>query len=362
MQKLKRIMSTLVTDYLIHPHSHVDRTPQLEKSLSTGKPIWHAVHFEAQRGWSISDYDNCLLHQNHRQSAYFLQGMSLPLCDGASEKDIDMIVFFIAGSNNHLFTSRQRAIECAYATQKALRAYNPSINVMLSRFNPYGVINNIDAGYQTFPYKPSPLSQQDIVSDYEQCARQILKKYHAAEMVIMGHSLGGVFAKQVYAQLKSDEEYSRRVKLVYSAMSLSGIADAFMYYQPSRMLKNIIPDRLGVLINTINHYGFQCVQRALKQWVEVSGWQTVSSLDMRGVVLHSNLTKDNRDAYIPDAVASVQSESPHDWILTTDKKENAHNMPPSQIYEVKERKKITELEKITAAIRGLFDVETELYT
>ena len=358
-------MSKIVTEYLIRPNQEVERMPLLEKIESNGKRIWHKVHLGCQN-IRLINHINTWDGTKSRKSEYEIQGMSIPLFNITEskpiEKTINMIVFFIAGSNSHLFSCRQRAIECAYATKKAIQ--KQTTKVLLSRFNPFGVINECGKENQPMQYDAQPLSQEDIAQDYYQCAKLLLKKYENAQMVIMGHSLGGIFSKKVFNKLKNNLDLSARVELAYSAMSLPGIADAFMYYKPSRMLKNLIPEKnrksVSRIINCINDYGFKCIQRALKKAVELSGWKTDNDASESGHILQSNLIKDNRDAYIPDQVASVQKESLLNWIFTTEAREDSHNMPPSKMYQVINNKRVSELDKITKLMEYLLSESTEI--
>ncbi|MEC8882875.1 MAG: hypothetical protein VX737_06345 [Pseudomonadota bacterium] len=365
MKSLKNLMSKIVTEYLIKPNQEVERMPLLEKIESNGKKIWHKVHLGCKNKRLIN-HINTWTSPKDRSGEYEIQGMSIPLFSITDskpiEKTINMIVFFISGSNSHLFSCRQRAIECAYATKKAIQ--KQTTKVLLSRFNPFGVINNSDEKNLPMKYDPQPLSQDDITQDYYQCAKLLLKKYENAQMVIMGHSLGGIFSKKVFNKLKNNINFSTRVKLAYSAMSLPGIADAFMYYRPSRMLKNLIPENnkkaVSRIINCINDYGFKCIQRALKKAVELSGWKTDNDSAESGHILQSNLIKDNRDAYIPDQVASVQKESLVNWIFTTEAREDSHNMPPSKMYQVINNRRVSELEKITKLMEYLLNESTKI--
>ena len=365
MKSLKKSMSKVVTEYLITPSQDVESMPPLEKKESYGKKIWHKVHLGCANKRLVNHISTWSQPKSRKQE-YEIQGMSIPLFKTTEnkpiEKTINMIVFFIAGSNSHLFSCRQRAIECAYATKKAMQ--KNSANILLSRFNPFGVINQNEKKNEPMQYDPQPLSQEDITQDYYQCARLLLMKYENAQMVIMGHSLGGIFSRKVFHKLKSNLDVSARIKLAYSAMSLPGIADAFMYYKPSRMLKNIIPERnteaVSRIINCINDYGFKCIQRALKKAVELSGWKTENDINEDGHILQSNLIKDNRDAFIPDQVASVQKESLFNWIFTTEVREDSHNMPPSKMYQIVNNKRVSELEKITALMEGLLRGSTKI--
>ena len=358
-------MSKIVSEYLLKPNQEVESVPLLEKIESKGKRIWHKVHLGCKNKRLIN-HSNAWTRPKSRDGEYEIQGISIPLFNFTEskpiEKTINMIVFFIAGSNSHLFSCRQRAIECAYATKKAIQ--KQTTKVLLSRFNPFGVINESEEKNQPMQYDPQPLSQEDIAQDYYQCAKLLLKKYENAQMVIMGHSLGGIFSKKVFNQLKSNIDFSARVELAYSAMSLPGIADAFMYYKPSRMLKNLIPENnkksVSRIINGINDYGFNCIQRALKKAVELSGWKTDNESTENGHILQSNLIKDNRDTYIPDQVASVQKESLLNWIFTTEAREDSHNMPPSKMYQVINNRRVSELEKITKLMEYLLHESTKV--
>ena len=361
MSRFKTTMSEIVTNYLVSPTKEVEVKPQLESDFCH-EPIWHTVTVD--RGSSTIGSASGLEHAQTCDGCYTLQGMSIPFHSahaGAQQhpesRPIKLIVLFIAGSNAHLFSSRQRAVECAYAARCALQSQDPHAGVLLSRFNPFGVVNAMQAPYHTMPYKPSPLTQDDLTNDYIHCAKSMLRRYPASDMIIVGHSLGGVFARKVFSALSVDAQFKKRVRFVYSAMSLPGIADAFMHYQPAVMLHNLIPQHyrsfLNWLINSANYVGFQFIQRFLKRAVEYSGWKTVADQINHQFIAQSNLVKRNLDRLIPDAVASVQSESAFNWLLSTEHSTNCHDLPPSQLYQPSASRLSSELEKLIVLFKRI---------
>ena len=363
LSKLRNVMSSIVSQYLLAPSKTYDKRPTLE-TLEASQPLWVQAEF--------NEFGNRLIESSQTpetpisRQRYVLQGMHLPLFDVSKVKQpldqaIDLVVLFIAGSNAHLLSCRQRAIECAYAAKVALQSKNKHAKVLLSRFNPFGVVNKIDQNHDIQPYVASPLSQNDITEDYTECAKLILRRYCHSDLVIMGHSLGGVFSRKVYANLKRSLPYSSRVKFVYSAMSLPGIADAFMYYQPATMLRNLIPSKhratIGALINFINKYGFSCVQRGLKAAVEASGWKTLPEVILPGEIAQSNILKEKLDHFIPDQVASVQVQSLLNWLLKPSERGNCHDFPPSKLFDQASNFRSSELDNLIRALKKVFATE-----
>jgi hypothetical protein len=358
-------MSKIVTNYLISPRSTKEDLPQLQKTH---------CHAHTWIGASLGQSDHQLniltdtpAVPTLRSSRYQLQGMLLPLAsshradvNGPFTQPVKLVVFFVAGSNAHLLSCRQRSVECAYAARCALQSRDSQAGVVLVRFNPFGVVNDQVTGLP-LPYSPSALTQNDLTQDYVDCARLILQRYSGAQMIVMGHSLGGVFARQVFSCLRADDEYASRLRFVYSAMSLPGIADAFMYYQPATMLKNLIPDRCRTFvnwcINSINYIGFNCIQRALKHAVERSGWKTVVEQINIRLIAQSNLVKKNIDRMIPDAVASVQREGALNWLLNSEHSTDAHDLPPSELYHSSAQDNISELEKLIELLKRVFSID-----
>ena len=360
-------MSEIVTNYLVSPTKAVEVKPQLESDFCH-EPIWHKVSVDG--GSSTINSATDINHDQTRNGCYALQGMSIPFHSAHAginqhplSRPIKLIVFFIAGSNAHLFSCRQRAVECAYAARCALQAQDPHAGVLLSRFNPFGVINDKQAPNHTLPYRSSPLTQDDLTNDYIHCAKSMLHRYPASDMIIVGHSLGGVFARKVFSALSLDAHHEHRVRFVYSAMSLPGIADAFMHYEPATMLHNLIPKRcrsiLNWLINSLNYIGFRFVQRFLKRAVEYSGWKTVSDQINERFIAQSNLVKRNLDRLIPDAVASVQSESALNWLLSTKHAVNCHDLPPSQLYQQSASSFSSELEKLIVLFKRILSSDPD---
>ena len=368
LQRLRNLMSSIVTQYLIAPTKGSDKRPTLE-SLEADQPIWMQAEFNQYGGRLVHSTKTPSMSDN--RSSYHLQGMHLPLFDVSAvkeplEKCVNLIVLFIAGSNAHLLSCRQRAIECAYAAKVALQSRNSRAKVLLSRFNPFGVVNAIDADHAICDYAVTPLSQADITYDYTECAKLLLQRYQHSELVIMGHSLGGVFARKVYANLKRSLPLAPRVRFVYSALSLPGIADAFMYYRPSTMLRNLIPKRykslIAPMIDAINTYGFSCVQRALKSAVESSGWRTQPDVILPGEIAQSNMAKERLDTFIPDQVASVQVPSVFNWLLKPLAGGNCHDFPPSKLFDQTKGCRVSELDNLILILRKVFSSADVLET
>ena len=354
-------MRKIVTNYLIEPTKSVEKTPGLETGEACQKIWLHAKISEKRK--TLIETNEKIKSIQKRSSDYIIQGLNIPLFNTEEvkeplEKAIDVIVLFIAGSNAHLFSCRQRAIECAYAAKVAVQEKTKNAKVMLSRFNPFGVINKTSANNAVEPFYTHPLEEGDITGDYYECAKLLLSKYHNSQMIVMGHSLGGVFARKVYAKLKNCKINAKRVKCVYSAMSLPGIADAFMYYQPSTMLRNLIPKKnekmIGGMINIVNKYGFKCIQRLLKVAVEYSGWKTIKENIDQNELAQSNLEKINIDRCIPDQVASVQEVSVMNWLLSGSQEKNCHDLPPTELFYEKDKYKISELDQLIITLKLMF--------
>ena len=363
LKKFKETMAKIVTNYLICPNKTIEKKPLLESILSCDR-LWFDAIIDG-RSKKLIQSNQTEAPPKTRTSSYRLQGMGLPLFKRRDrgepfEKAVNLVVLFISGSNSHLFSCRQRAIECAYAAKTAFNSTRNKANVLLSRFNPFGVVNTMTPDHALLPYEVYPLSQEDITNDYSACAQLMLEKFKNAELVIMGHSLGGVFARKVFEKL-SKKNYVTRVKFVYSAMSLPGIADAFMYYQPSQMLKNIIPKKnkalISSLINMINRFGFQCIQRALKKAVESSGWKTIAEDIHHSFLAQSNIEKKNIDTFIPDQVASVQEQNMMNWLLSAESHHNCHDLPPSKLFYSSLGNRCRELDKLIAALKMIFVAE-----
>lgn len=362
-------MRKIVTNYLIEPTKSVEKTPILETEEAHQK-IWLQARM-SKAGKALVETNEKIASIQKRSSDYIIQGLNIPLFNTDEvkeplEKAIDVIVLFIAGSNAHLFSCRQRAIECAYAAKVAVEEKTKNAKVVLSRFNPFGVINKTCANHAVEPFYIHPLREVDITGDYYECAKLLLNKYHNSQMIIMGHSLGGIFARKVYAKLKNCNRNAKRVKCVYSAMSLPGIADAFMYYQPSTMLRNLIPKKneklVGGMINMINKYGFKCVQRLLKVAVEYSGWRTIKENINQNELAQSNLEKINIDRCIPDQVASVQDVSVMNWLLSGSREKNCHDLPPTELFYEKDKSRISELDQLIITLKMMFYREEDVAT
>ena len=206
---------------------------------------------------------------------------------------------FIAGINAHLLSCRQRAIECAYAAKVALQSRNSRAKVLLSRFNPFGVVNAIDADHAICDYAVTPLSQQILLMT----TRNVLNCFATLSAFRTGDygAFARVFLRVKFMQILNDLFRLPRVCVLCGALSLPGIADAFMHYRPSTML-NLIPKRyksmIAPMIDAINTYGFSCVQRALKSAVESSGWRTQPDVILPGEIAQSNMAKERLDTFI----------------------------------------------------------------
>ena len=360
LSKMRNAMSTIVSQYLLSPSKIYDKRPTLE-SLEASQPMWIQAEISELGSRLVASHQTPEVPLNRQR--YLLQGMQLPLFDVSKvkqpfDKAVDLVVLFIAGSNAHLLTCRQRAIECAYAAKVAIQSKNRHAKVLLARFNPFGVVNKIDQNHALQPYVASPLSQNDITEDYTECAKLILRRYSHSDLVVMGHSLGGVFSRKVFANLKRSLPDASRVKFVYSAMSLPGIADAFMYYQPATMLRNLIPSKhramISAVINFINKYGFSCIQRGLKAAVEASGWKTVPDVILPGEIAQSNILKEKLDHFIPDQVASVQVQSLLNWLLKPTEIGNCHDFPPSKLFDQASNFRSSELDNLIRTLRNVF--------
>ena len=363
-------MSKIVTNYLISPRCTKEALPQLQETHCHAH-TWIGATL-GQCGHQLNILADTPATPTERSSKYQLQGMLLPLAashradvNAAFTQPVKLVVFFVAGSNAHLLSCRQRSVECAYAAHCALQSQDSNSGVVLVRFNPFGVINDHITGLP-LPYSPSALTQNDLTQDYVDCARLILQRYKDAEMIVMGHSLGGIFARKVFSQLRADNEYATRLRFVYSAMSLPGIADAFMYYQPATMLRNLIPDRCRTLvnwcINSINYIGFRCIQRALKSAVERSGWKTVVEQINTRFIAQSNLVKKNIDRMIPDAVASVQREGALNWLLSSKQSTDAHDLPPSQLFHQSKDSSVSEFDKLVTLLQRVLTIDRRMST
>ena len=90
-------------------------------------------------------------------------------------------------------------------------------------------------------------------------------------------------------------------------MSLGGIAQAFDYYQPSRLLRCMLPQSLrflSTLLDIFNCLTFRSIQRLLKTSVEKSGWPTIST-DIENTCIKAVNIKD--DPIIPSQAQNVPS-------------------------------------------------------
>ena len=94
MKALKKLMSKIVTDYLIRPSSEIEKTPQLESIESGGKSIWHKVLLGCD---AVTLKNNATDWQKpmSRQEQYQIQGMSIPLFPISQQEPIESTVNMI---------------------------------------------------------------------------------------------------------------------------------------------------------------------------------------------------------------------------------------------------------------------------
>ena len=257
-----------------------------------------------------------------RNDRYWLQAVRI----GEMKKQCKRVLIFIKGMGNHLFLNNRRFEEIMHNMGDGAVGYS---------CNPYGVYNNLET-LSPCAYTPQQISLHDVVDDYKHLVTAVLMQHPGAELTIVGHSAGGLFAKLLGLKLASSP-IKDRLKCLYTSVSFNSVCDFVDKLTVNEMFKAKATGEKYFLagLNAVGNVSNSILRMFVKATIRYAQWGDrvvdVDKLYPPGFVYYANLIP-KFDMMIGD-LATVIKDGPYTKLLVPSDVDvdEAHSLPPSEL-------------------------------